>query len=146
MKKLIIATLITLGSFSMVSADIGVNIGVSGNMSVFHGQGTETDVGVNETEKHTEDATGVANYGSWFIEKTLGFARVGYEFAPDVISSDTSENNRNQDDDGGALGTAGTDKYAQTNNVQVDFEQMHQMYVAVDVGNFYIKYGLGFFS
>ena len=72
MKKITIAILILLGSFSMVSAEIGLKIGVSGNLAIFHAEGKDQN---NQTAGSDlikeDDATGVAGYASFFAEKTL---------------------------------------------------------------------------
>ena len=49
MKKLTIAALMLLGSFSVASAGPGINIGVSGQMGLFAASGTETDRGTHGT-------------------------------------------------------------------------------------------------
>ncbi len=41
MKKIFLTISFILGSFSMVSAEIGVNLGVSGNLAVFHATGVD---------------------------------------------------------------------------------------------------------
>ena len=68
MKKIIIATLITLGSFSMVSAEIGVNIGVTGSTGLIFAEGNET---IETNKKGSSDVTNVFGHSSFFIEKNF---------------------------------------------------------------------------
>ena len=71
MKKLTLAILMLLGSFSMASAELGINVGVSGNVGIFHGTGSDTDT-TDTAQKYTESAVGAAKYQDIFVEKTLG--------------------------------------------------------------------------
>ena len=60
-------------------------------MGVFHAEGEENENG----EKSTEDATGVASYGSLFVEKTLGDRlAIGVDYVPSALSSETANNDR----------------------------------------------------
>ena len=70
MKKLTLAILLLLGSFSMVSADIGLRIGGSAEVGEFNASGTETE-GDETTAVRKEQA--LVGMTSWFIEKQLGF-------------------------------------------------------------------------
>jgi hypothetical protein len=71
MKKIIIAILMTFGIFSMVSADIGVKVGVSGQVGSMEASGTETSSdGTSETSSKREALFGTAGF---FIEKDLKF-------------------------------------------------------------------------
>ena len=135
MKKLILGISFMLASFSMVSAEIGVNLGVSGNLSVFHATGVETEV----SEKNTEDATGVAGYSSIFIEKTLGDRfTIGYDFVPDALDSETAETVRND-----LKAKADGASSAVTNTIKVAFEDLSTLYVALNITeNFYVKAGM----
>jgi hypothetical protein len=135
MKKIIIAASFILGSFSMVSAEIGVNVGVSGNLAVFHATGVETEV----AEKNTEDATGVAGYSSFFIEKTLGDRiTIGYDYVSSSLESETAETVRND-----LKAKADGASTAVTNSVKVAFEDLSTLYVALNITeNLYVKAGM----
>ena len=132
MKKIIITILISLFAYSIASAEVGVNIGVSGNMAVFAAEGQET---VDE-RKTTGDAIGVVSYGSVFIEKTLGdYITIGVDHLPSALETDTTEDNR-----------CDTPTYvgctAKVNSVQVDFSNLNTIYVSLNLNeNFYIKAG-----
>ena len=72
MKKITIALFILLGSFSMASAELGINIGVSAQAGLFEGKASEgsTDTLVRQTSTQQEALVGTVSY---FIEKDLAF-------------------------------------------------------------------------
>ena len=134
----------------MVSADIGVNIGVSGNLAVFHAVATERSdeslmatVG-DEIDTEKESATKVGGYTSIFIEKTLSFlpgpfARmaVGYDMIQGTLESDKVTKTRLEM-------VAGDQNRAIVNNVtQVEFANLNTLYVSLMLtDNFYVKGGM----
>ena len=133
MKKTICA--IILASFTYVpfaSAEMGVNVGVSGQASIFGA--TAKEVSTERTSTGTEIA-GVA-YPSIFIEKSLGDRMViGVDYMPDALSSDTVETTKLEHQSGG------TDSNV-TNNLQVDFEGLTTAYVGFNItDSAYIKAG-----
>jgi len=130
MKKLIIAFLaMSLGSFSMASAELGVNIGVSGQMGVFSADGSESEADTKERA----GTTTVVGYSSVFIEKTLGSRlTIGFDYVPSALSTDTAESTRVTD-----IGTTGT------NSVAADFEDLSTVYASFNITeNFYITGGM----
>ena len=130
MKKLIIAFLaMSLGSFSIASAELGVNIGVSGQMGVFDADGSESEKGSLERD----GTTTVVGYSSVFIEKTLGSRlTIGFDYVPSALSTDTAESTRRTD-----LATTGT------NSVAADFEDLSTVYASFNITeNFYITGGM----
>ena len=149
MKKITIAILMVFASYSVSSAiELGINVGATGNVGVFHGEGkdtrTQTQAGVFEVQK--EDATAVAGYTSFFIEKTLWNSgplsriAIGYDKMNGVLSSETALNERDD------LTLAGTTTSSLSNRVenkiQVDFENMETIYVSIDLWNgVYAKMG-----
>ena len=115
MKKIITAIVILLGTISTASADLGINVGIAGNTSIWHATGVEQNT--NDTTQ-TEDAVGVAGYDSYFIEKTLGSRiTIGYEHTPDALTTDTAENER-----AGNTARIGG-KESLINSVQLQFER-----------------------
>jgi hypothetical protein len=134
MKKIIIATLITLGSFSMVSAEIGVNIGVTGSTGLIFAKGQET---IETNKKGSSDVTNVFGHSSFFIEKTLGSRfRVGYDMVNSSLSSDTTEDSKSD-----TLLDNSPDTV--TNTVKVDFSNINTLYAAVNLTeNLYVKAGM----
>jgi hypothetical protein len=74
MKKTILSVLMTFGIFSMVSADIGVKIGVSGQIGSMETSGKEVSTdGTTESSTTEEALFGTAGF---FIEKDLKFIPV----------------------------------------------------------------------
>ena len=123
----------------MVSAEIGINLGVSGNLAVFHATGVDNDTNTagTATEKSSEDATGVAGFGSIFIEKTLGDRlTIGLDYVPSALDSETSETVRMDK-------TITDTQTAKTNTVKVAFEDLTTLYVALNITeSFYVKAGM----
>jgi len=152
MKKTIIAILATLFSYSIASAELGVSIGISGQVGVFHASGTES----HDLEKQSEDATGVAGYTSIFIEKKLSFLpgplsrlSIGFDHVPQTLSSETSQSVKTNYNDGTkadtsgcVAGVGGTNCPLVTNSVKLDFQDMNTTYISFDVtDNLYVKAG-----
>ena len=137
MKKITIAILMLLGSFSMASAELGVKIGASMNIAVFHATGTDTDASSPLTEglnsaTQSEDATGVAGFSSFFIEKDLAFLpgpfgrfSIGYDFVDKALEGDATETRSSLDS-----ASTNTDK---TNVVKIAFENMSTTYVTFNI-------------
>jgi hypothetical protein len=136
MKK-IIAVVFLFSSFMLhsVKAELGLNVGLSGSLAVFHATGTENENG----ETSSDDATGVAGYGSIFIEKSFGDRLlVGIDYVPSSLESETSETV--VDDLKGAADGASAQ---QTNKVQVDFEDLTTFYLGLNVTeSLYVKAGM----
>ena len=147
MKKITIAILMVFASYSISSAmELGINVGLTGNVGVFHGEGKDSRTGPNETDVQKDDTTAVAGYSSYFIEKTLWNSgplsriAIGYDKMNGVLSSETAQNVRDD------LSLAGTTTSSLSNRVenkvQVDFENMETIYVSVDLWNgVYAKMG-----
>jgi len=132
MKKLIIAFLaMSLGSFSIASAELGVNIGVSGQMGVFSADGSESEADTKERS----GTTTVVGYSSVFIEKTLGSRlTIGFDYVPTALSTDTAESTRCL-----TLNCATTG----VNSIKADFEDLSTVYASLNITeNFYIKGGM----
>jgi hypothetical protein len=157
MKKITLAMIIALFSFSVASAsEIGLNVGVSLNGAVFHATGKETNANTDGGfEIVQEDATGVAAYGEYFIEKTLwnsgplSRVAIGYSINPDAMSSETAENTvfdvSNASDTtstGTADNTSGSGRNTSINTVQLDFEDLTTVYLsAMLTDSMYVKMG-----
>ena len=79
MKKIILAILMTFGIFTMVSADIGVKLGVSAQIGSMEASGSEKNSdGVTATQK-SNVREALFGTGGFFIEKDFAFlpGRVG---------------------------------------------------------------------
>ena len=132
MKKLTIAALMLLGSFSVASAGPGINLGVSGQIGVFEAKATES---LNGNKRDTGEAVGAFGYSSIFIEKTLGDrVRIGYDYVPDTLTSETIDEVRDQH-------AAGADSSV-TQTAKVKFEDISTLYLSVHLTEgLYAKYG-----
>ena len=147
MKKITIAILMVFASYSISSAmELGINVGVTGNVGVFHGEGKDSRTGPNETDVQKDDTTAVAGYTSYFIEKTLWNSgplsriAIGYDKMNGVLSSETALNAREDITTEGEV--AGSGQNIVENKIQVDFENMETLYVSVDLWNgVYAKMG-----
>ena len=141
MKKITIALVMLLGSFSMASAELGVNLGVSGQIGVFEATAVEHEGSTTAASRERsgkDDVMGAFGYGSIFIEKSLGRFAVGVDFVPDGLESDTSSTTR---PDITTLAAGGTSADV-INKVQVAFEDLTTFYVNVMVtDNFYLTAG-----
>jgi hypothetical protein len=139
MKKIILSIVLTVFSFTSASAEIGVNVGASGQVGVFIATAKDDDRNAAgalvKTQKTTDYMS--AGYGSLFIEKTLGdkFA-IGIDYVPQSLETETTEVSR----------TTEGELQAQTqheNKIQVDFEDLTTFYAAFNVNeNLYIKGGV----
>ena len=147
MKRILIATIMLISSFSMASAEFmitGFNVGVSGTAGVFHAEGQEVISNTAGTAKRTnnEDATAGVGFGSIFIEKTLPGAAsrmaIGLDYVPSSLSSETAQNNRN--DKTTAAAQAFT---AVTNEIKLDFDDLTTLYLTLNVTDgLYLKAGV----
>ena len=147
MKKITIAILATLFSYSIASAELGVSIGVSGQVGVFSASGTESE----KLEKQSQDAHGVAGYTSVFIEKKLSFLpgplsrlSIGFDHVADTLSSEEVSTARTD-----ITGVADTSGYVPgvgatiTNKAKIDFEDLNTTYLALNVtDSLYVKAGM----
>jgi len=131
--------LLTTSAFS----EVGLNIGVSGNMGLFGATAQETHTGATTTSITSSDSDSeiaAAAYGSIFIEKELGRFLIGFDYVPTPFESDTVETAK-QDDQ--TANPAAAVKTVATNTVQVDLEDLYTIYVGLNVTeNAYIKAGI----
>ena len=138
MKKLAIVILMFFGLTSIASAELGLKVGVSGQMGVFTADAFETEA--SEVSPKGE-AVGVIGYGSIFLEKSLPGAlnrlSVGVDYVPTSLSSETTEDSKLDN-----TGTKAENSNSVTNKVQVDFEDLTTFYVSFNLtDNLYIKGG-----
>ena len=144
MKKIILTLFLGLFMFtSKASAELGINVGLSGQLGLYAATATEFDEGTNGTtsgpdETNKESEFLGLGYGSVFIEKTLGqYLLVGIDYVPSALETETSETIV---DDRGAASTS----TRQTNKVQVDFEDLTTYYIGLNLGDSgaYVKAGI----
>jgi len=118
------------------NAELGINVGISGQIGVFEASATETE----DTEKSREDdAMAAFGYVSVFLEKDLGqYITVGVDYVPSALESETVDETRSD-----LLATADGAASSVTQKVQVDFEDLTTLYVALNLNeNFYLKAGI----
>ena len=140
MKKLLLSVIFSVLYVSSASADLGVNVGVSGNAGLFAASANES-FSDNTTASTNQNGTehGSAGWGSVFIEKSIGDRiMIGVDYVPAALETDTTETAKSD------KRTANSDAITQSNNkVQVDFEDLTTVYVgAMITENFYVKAGL----
>ena len=144
MKKLTLMIISGLYLFTTSAfSEVGVNIGVSGNMGLFGATAQETHTGKTTTSITSADSDSeiaAAAYGSIFIEKELGRFLIGFDYVPTPFESETVETAK-QDDQ--TANPAAAVKTVATNTVQVDLEDLYTLYVGLNVTeNAYIKAGI----
>jgi len=140
MKKTILSLVSVMFLISTASADLGVNVGITGTMGLFAASGSESQTdatGGEGTTKQENTEIGAGGFGSIFIEKEFGRFAIGYDHTPEVFSTETAETLKNDQQ------TANTATVTvATNTVQVDFDEMNQIYVkAMVTDNLYVKAG-----
>tara|TARA_B100000780_G_scaffold170768_1_gene119530 strand:+ start:774 stop:1481 length:708 start_codon:yes stop_codon:yes gene_type:complete len=149
MKKIIIAILMTFGIFSMVSADIGVKIGVTSQIGSLETSGKEvSSAGTTETSKTREAMLATAGY---FIEKDLAFLpgglgrigsriHIGYDNILHDLDLGTSNNVRSS-----TLGDAagkGTEAAHSTHSLTAEVTGFETVYATVNITDWlYVKAG-----
>ena len=143
MKKIIITLISGLYLFATsASAEMGLNIGISGTGGIFGATAKEThsvDSGANagSTDEDTEIAS--VGYPSAFLEKEFADGRfaIGLEYVPVAFESDTAETTK-QDMEPDA-----TSRTAVENRVQVDLEDLTTIYVSFALTEgMYVKAGI----
>jgi hypothetical protein len=136
MKKITIAILMFFGTFSIASAEVGVNAGVTGNMGVFSVDAEET---MGTTDKNKGDsAIGAFGYASIFVEKELGdYFAFGIDYNPTEMDSEQTDTNKKCSD-------VGSETASCNQVVKVSFKDMTTFYATVNVTeNLYVKAGIG---
>ncbi len=141
MRKILVTIILSLFAMGTASAEIGVNVGISGQLGLFSATATEKDAGNhgtttgdNETNRDS-DFIGLG-YHSIFIEKELGPLAIGVDYVPEALETETAENTNHDK-------TTSATASRVTNKVQVDFEDLTTIYVALNLGDTgsYVKLG-----
>ena len=135
MKKLLLTCVLSFFYVTSASADLGVNVGVSGQAGLFAASATES---TGTTKKGNGTEHGSAGWGSVFLEATMNDRfMVGIDYVPAALETDTTETAK---DDKGVGAVTAT---IVTNKIQVDFEHLTTLYVgAMLTDNFYVKAGV----
>jgi hypothetical protein len=142
MKKITLAILMTFGIFTMVSADIGVKLGVSAQIGSMETSGKEVSSdGTTETSNNEEALFGTAGF---FIEKDLAFlpgpfARlsVGYDNIVHDLDLGTQTNHREE-----SLGAEGAVTASTGHSVEAKITGFETLYATVNITDWlYVKAG-----
>ena len=148
MKKIVIATFVAAFSFTSASADLGVNVGVSGQLGLFVATATENDIDRNnaaQNETRQESEFLALGWHSIFIEKTFADRFfIGIDYVPSALETKDKEEYK-QDLNSAAenLNTLGHSSTAKTNKVKVEFSDLTTGYVGLFVTeNLYVKAGM----
>ena len=137
MKKLLLSVVFSVLYVTSASADLGVNVGVSGNAGLFAASANESHTTAAGTNQNGTEH-GSAGWASIFIEKTIGDRLLlGLDYVPAALETDTVETAKSDKTDiGQDVGTI------VTNKLQIDFEDLTSIYVAAKLtDNFYLKAG-----
>jgi len=140
MKKLLLSVVFSVLYVTSASADMGVNVGVSGNAGIFAASATESfsDNSATSTNQNGSEH-GSAGWASVFIEKSIGERlMIGLDYVPTALETDTTETAKSD------KRTASSDAItASTNKIQIDFEDLTTVYLgAMLTENFYAKVGV----
>ena len=142
MKKMILAILMTFGIFTMVSADIGVKLGVSAQIGSMEASGKETSSGGTTTTSQNEEALFAT--GGFFIEKDLAFlpgpfARlsIGYDNIVHDLDLGSQRNPRRA-----SLGAAGAVETATDHSLEAEVTGFETLYATLNLTDWlYLKAG-----
>ena len=139
MKKLLLSIVFSVLYVLPTSADMGVNIGVSGNAGVFTASADETFTPSSTTNRNQNGSEhGEAGWGSIFGEVSVNRVFVGIDYVPSSLETETAETAKSDKQ------TTGSDAVTVTENIiQIDFEDLTTYYAGVMVtDNLYVKAGM----
>ena len=157
MKKILISVLFLLGTISMVSAEIGLKIGVSGSLGLYEATGTEKDTDSNTGMASAVETNGnlaaddnleaIGAMGSYFIEKTLKFLpgplgrlSIGYDYVPHEIKTGTTS--RSDSGTAGDLKGIGTNREDIINKASATIDNISTVYATITITDWlYLKAG-----
>ena len=157
MKKILISVLFLLGTISMVSAEIGLKIGVSGSLGLYEATGTEKDTDSNTGMASAVETNGnlaaddnleaIGAMGSIFIEKTLKFLpgplgrlSIGYDHVPHEIKTGTTS--RSDSGTAGDLKGIGTNREDIINKASATIDNISTVYATITITDWlYLKAG-----
>ena len=137
MKKLLLTLVFSVFYVSSSSAEMGLNVGVSGQAGIFTASATEF---TGSTAKGNGSEHGEAAWGSVFVEGTINDKfLIGVDYVPTALETETAETAKSNLGSGGAKNVTQT---TTTNKIQIDFEDLTTVYVGFMVNeNVYIKGG-----
>lgn len=138
MKKLLLTFVLSAFYVTSASADLGVNVGVTGNAGIFAASATES---TGTVKKGNGTEHGSAGWGSVFLEASMNDRfMLGVDYVPGALETDTTETAKNN----ASFNAAGTKSVTTaTNKIQVDFEHLTTLYAAMMISdNLYVKAGV----
>ena len=148
MKKLTLAIFMLLGTFSTASAELGINVGVSGMVGVYEANGSEIMTGETNTAKAEEL---LVPMGSIFIEKSLGFlpgplSRLSIGYDQVLHDLKTGTQTRNEQTLGAMPQSLGESGLAARQNVNqkagATLSNIQTLYVTANITDWlYVKFG-----
>jgi hypothetical protein len=142
MKKIILAILMTFGIFTMVSADIGVKLGVSAQVGSMETSGKEvSSAGTTETAKSEEALFATAGF---FIEKDLAFLpgpfgrlSIGYDNIVHDLGLGSQSNTREA-----SLGAGGAVRSSRNHTLEAKITGFETLYATLNITDWlYVKAG-----
>ena len=136
MKKLILGIIFSLAYVTTSSAELGFNVGVSGNGGMYGASAKESNPTTSATTGQGTEY-GAAVYGSIFAEATLGDRFIlGVDYVPTALETETAETEKSLKSNPASI------TYA-TNKIQIDFEHLTTFYAGIMITeNFYAKVGI----
>jgi len=140
MKKIFATIIFSVFLATSASADLGVNVGISGQVGIAAATGTESqanNAGEDTPSVSKDSEIGALGFASVFIEKTLGDRfSVGIDYVPSSLASESTTEEKSD-----LTGT--TAQTTVTNTMKIEFEDLTTYYAAFNVTeNLYLKAGL----
>ena len=115
MKKLLLTLVFSVFYVSSASAEMGLNVGVSGQAGIFTASATEF---TGSTAKGNGSEHGEAAWGSVFVEGTINDKfLIGVDYVPTALETETTETAKSDKGVGAVSATT------VTNKIQIDFEE-----------------------
>ena len=144
MKKII--GILIIASFSTFTANAEIlSVGISGNAGMLDAKGSETFNSKTSTRSEELAIAYVSGFAELHAPFNIGPGnfRAGISFVPYALESETTTRVAAEGELGGNPGDAErTPKPGFTQKVQVDIEDLTQMYISYHVGMFFVKGGV----
>lgn len=142
MKKILITIFFSVFLVTSASAELGVNVGVSGQVGIAAATGTESqanNAGEVTPSVSKDSEIGALGFASVFIEKTLGDRfTVGIDYVPSSLASEQTTEAKAD-----LTGGSGASSANVTNTMKIEFEDLTTYYAAFNVtDNLYFKAGI----
>ena len=144
MKKIILAILMTFGIFTMVSADIGVKLGVSAQIGSMETSGKETSSDATATTNTSSTEEALFGTAGFFIEKDLAFLpgpfgrlSLGYDNIAHDLDLGTQRNPRRN-----SLGAVDETVFGKDHSVTAEITGFETLYATLNITDWlYVKAG-----